>query len=114
MFRVVIHQPASSSIHLDLDEGASASEALRKALQPLGLPIHHGYTEKEILDGWRLRARRNVEEGRWWSEDDISEYSDRKSEAVFLNQAECQLYLVLMTPWTPLKWSTTSYHLINL
>ena len=78
MFRVVVHKPASSPIHLDLVEGTLASEAIRKALKSLGLPDNQGALQEGDSEGWRLMARRVVEEGRWWSEDDINEYSDRK------------------------------------
>jgi hypothetical protein len=95
-FRVVVYKPASSPIHLDLEEGALASEAILKALQCLGLPDNEGNKEPGSVEGWRLRARRVVEEGRWWSENDINEYSDRKFGSVYSNQADHQLSWVIM------------------
>jgi hypothetical protein len=88
MFRVVVYKPASSPIHLDLEEGTLASEVIRKALQCLNLPDDHGNAEEGTLKGWNLRARRFVEEGRWWSEDDINEDSDRKFGNLLSGQAD--------------------------
>jgi hypothetical protein len=85
-FRVVVHKPASSPIHLDLEGGTLASEAVWKALRCL-----EASTEEGRLKGWRLRARRVVEEGRWWPENDINEYSDRTFGSEYSNQAEHQL-----------------------
>jgi hypothetical protein len=96
MFRVVLYIPASSPIQLDLEEGISASEAIRKALKCLDTHNIQGCTEEELPQGWRLRARRVVEEGRWWSENDINEYSDRKSGHGYVNQADYQLPWVMM------------------
>jgi len=90
MFRVVVHTPASTPIQLDLEEGTSASEVLQKASQCLGLP-DNVEIEGRALEGWRLRARSHVEEGRWWSEKDINEYSDRKFRPACLYQADRQL-----------------------
>jgi hypothetical protein len=89
MFRVAVYDLASSPIHLDLEEGTLASEVIRKALQCLNLPDDQGNAEEGTLKGWNLRARRFVEEGRWWSEDDINEYSDRKFGNLFSGQADC-------------------------
>jgi hypothetical protein len=95
-FRVVVYKPASSPVHLDLEEGTLASEAIWKALQCLKAPDNEASTEEGRLKGWRLRARRVVEEGRWWSENDINEYSDRKFGSEYSNQADHQLYWVIM------------------
>jgi len=91
MFCVVVHTPASTPIQLDLEEGTSASEVIQKALQCLGLPDNEEIVER-AMEGWSLRARRYVEEGKWWSENDIDEYSDRKSGPAGLHQAYRQLY----------------------
>jgi hypothetical protein len=91
-FRVVVYKPASSPIHLDVEVGVLASEAIRNALQSPGPHNIQGSTEEGTLEGWNLRARRHVEEGHWWSEDDINAYSDRKSGILFSGQADCQLY----------------------
>jgi hypothetical protein len=88
MFHVAVYEPASSPIHLDLEDGTLASEVIRKALQCLNLPDHQGNAEEGTLKGWNLRARRFVEEGRWWSEDDINEYSDRKFGFMYSGQAD--------------------------
>jgi len=80
MFRVVIHKLASSPTHLDLEEGTLATGAIRSALKWHGPPNYQGGVEEGTSEGWRLRARRVMEEGRWWSENDINEYSDRKFE----------------------------------
>ena len=88
MFRVVVYKPASSPIQLDLDEGTSALEAIRQATQCLNLPDDRGNAEKGALEGWNLRARKFVEEGRWWSEDDINQYSDRKFGVSYICQAD--------------------------
>lgn len=89
MFRVVVYEPASSPIHLDLEDGTLASEVIRKALQCLNLPDDQGGAEEGMLKGWNLRARKFVEEGHWWSEDDINEYSDRKLGVPYSGQADC-------------------------
>jgi hypothetical protein len=88
MFRVVLHKSASAPIRLDLAEGTLASEAIRKALKCLGLPDNQEALQEGDLEGWRLRARRFVEEGRWWSEDDINAYSDRKFGLPYSGQAD--------------------------
>jgi hypothetical protein len=88
MFRVAVYDLASSPIHLDLEEGTLASEVIRKALQCLNLPDDQGNAEEGTLKGWNLRARRFVEEGRWWSEDDINEDSDRKFGNLLSGQAD--------------------------
>jgi hypothetical protein len=88
MFRVVVYKSASSPIQLDLKKGSLASEVIRKALQHLGLSDNPGDAEEGTSKGWRLRARRFVEEGRWWSEDDINEYSDRKFGNLLSGQAD--------------------------
>jgi hypothetical protein len=90
MFRVAVYEPASSPIHLDLEEGTLASETIRKALECLG--INQVALQVGDLEGWRLRARRHVEEGHWWSENDIKEYSDRKFGISFSGQADYQLF----------------------
>jgi hypothetical protein len=95
-FRAVVYKPASSPIHLDLEQGTLASEATWKALRCLGLPDNEGSTEEGTLEGWRLRARRVVEEGRWWSENDINEYLDRTFGSEYSNQANHQLSWVIM------------------
>jgi hypothetical protein len=87
-FRVAVYQTASSPIHLDLEEGTLASEAIRKALKSLGLPDNPGALREGDSEGWRLMARRVVEEGRWWSENDINEYSDRKFGFPYSGQAD--------------------------
>jgi len=91
MFRVVVYTPASTPIQLDLEEGTSAGEVIQKASQCLGLPDSEEI-EGSALEGWNLRARRYVEEGKWWSENDINEYSDRKYGPACLHQADRQLY----------------------
>ena len=88
MLRVAVYQTASSPIHLDLEVGTLASEVIRKALQCLNLPDDQGHAEEGTLKGWNLRARRFVEEGRWWSEDDINEDSDRKFGNLLSGQAD--------------------------
>jgi hypothetical protein len=88
MFRVVVHKPASGPIQLDLKEGTLALDATREALQYLGPLDNQADAEGGDVEGWKLRARRYVEEGRWWSEDDINEYSDRKS------RPECCIKLI--------------------
>ena len=88
MFRVVVYIPASSPIQLDLDEGTSASKAIRQVIQCLNLPYDRGNAEEATSKGWNLRARKFVEEGRWWSEDDINEYSDRKYGVSYIRQAD--------------------------
>ena len=80
MFRVVIHKLASSPVHLDLEEGTLATEAICRVLRSYVPPDYQEGTEEGTSEGWRLRARRVMEEGRWWSENDINEYSDRKFE----------------------------------
>jgi len=92
MFRVVVHTPASTLVQLNLEEGDLALEVTRKALQCMEPPNHQGNIEEGNLEGWRLRARRVVEEGRWWSENGINEYSDRKFGPACLHQADMQLY----------------------
>lgn len=82
-FRIEIHNPASNSIHLELEDGSKASNAVRGALRRLGDAVVGVKLEDRSdrdLQGWRLRARRSVEEGRWWTEEDIKGYSDRKSD----------------------------------
>jgi hypothetical protein len=88
MFRVAVYEPASSPIYLDLEDRTLASEVIRKALQCLSLPDAQGNAEEGTLKGWNLRARRFVEEGRWWSENDINEYSDRKFGNLLSGQAD--------------------------
>jgi len=78
MFRVVVYKPASSPIQLDLDEGTSALEAIQRIIQCLNRPDDRGNAEEGTVEGWNLRARKFVEEGRWWSENDINAYLDRK------------------------------------
>jgi hypothetical protein len=85
IFRVCIYSPTSEPIHLDLQDGILASGAIRQALQlsrQSGGSRTQGQTEDKDgnTEGWRLRARRYAEEGRWWSEDDIKAYSDRKHD----------------------------------
>lgn len=92
MFHVTVYEPASSPIHLDLEDGTLASEVIRKALQCLSLPDDQGDAEEGTLKGWNLRARRFVEEGTWWSENDINEYSDCKFGISFSGQADYQLF----------------------
>jgi hypothetical protein len=87
-FRVVVHKPASSPIQLDLEEGTLASEAIQQAFKWLGQPGNQGHAEGGTLEGWNLRARRFVEEGRWWSENDINAYSDRKVGSVQVKHAD--------------------------
>lgn len=87
-FRVVVYKPASSPIHLDCQDGTSASEAIRQVIQCLSLPDDRGNAEEGTLKGWNLRAKKFVEEGRWWSEDDINEYSDRKFGFPYSGQAD--------------------------
>lgn len=77
MFRICVYKPTSSPIHLELKEGISASQAIREVSQKLGELGSREYT-RDDLEGWKLRAKRVVEEGRWWSEKDIASYSDRK------------------------------------
>jgi hypothetical protein len=77
---------------LDLEKGTLASEAIRKASQHLGLSDNPGDAEEGTSKGWRLRARRFVEEGRWWSENDINEYSDCKFGFPYSVQADYQQF----------------------
>lgn len=80
IFRISIHT-TGGSLELDVKGGTSASDVIRQVLkQPgIGLGIESRNGDRRDGRGYYLRARRMVEEGRWWSEEDIKAYKDRMS-----------------------------------
>jgi len=90
MFRVTVHTSGSNrtgSIDLDLEAGTTAGKVIRDVrkesgeayvTQEAGNIGEHESPRREAQE-WRLRTRRIVEEGTWWSEKDIEGYTDRES-----------------------------------
>ena len=79
-FRISIHT-TGGPLDLDVKDGTLASDVIRQVLRQqdsdLGIESKNGNRRDER--GFYLRARRTVEEGRWWSEEDIKAYRDRMS-----------------------------------
>lgn len=80
-FRISVHT-TGGRLELTLKEGTSASEVIRQVLlkqEDIGLGIESKNGDERDEREYYLRARRMVEEGRWWSEEDIKAYKDRMS-----------------------------------
>jgi hypothetical protein len=77
VFRIHVH--TGRHIELDSKDGIRASEAIQQVLSQSSEDFGSGLTEQDGGHGGKyyLRVRKMVEEGRWWSEDDIKAYRDR-------------------------------------
>jgi len=79
-FRISVHT-TGGPLELDVKDGTLASDVIRQVLiqGDFGLGIESRNGAGRDGRGYYLRARRTVEEGRWWSEQDIKAYKDRMS-----------------------------------
>lgn len=79
-FRISVHT-TGGPLELGVKDGTLASDVIRQVLkqQDSGLGIQPTNGHRRDERGYYLRARRTVEEGRWWSEEDIKVYKDRMS-----------------------------------
>lgn len=89
-FNVLLPVLPPRAIHVELPTDATAEDILARVLElarvELGGEQWRGVAcdvawSGERADGWAMRARREMEEGRWWSEEEVEGYRDRESES---------------------------------
>ena len=75
MVQIRVNIPSESrSVELDVENRSQARDIVARVLAQ----EETGPTDKRESDEWILRIKRRSEQGRWWSEQEILDYKDRK------------------------------------